>query len=372
MSTLSYFHRVLLLMSLVLLISLSCRKDIDFNQSGNSYTTGAINPSQPILEAWEFVDLASPGIDHVASDGQMVYYSRFSGGMSRMFKMDTSGISTVLFDISVNDDVQLVEYEGAKLYFTQRESNGVGKIHEFDDNGIINTYELIVSPSYGTNLTSILDVGSELFVTGKFRFGNSGSSWSACLIDKATGAITEMPGLGSNPIKSATYFNNEIYVAAKAVKGNYSSSSGRAVAKWNGSQWESIGPYSFSYNYIGPLVGTCVGSHNGELFVGGRLDYSRATIEKYSPTYDNFINDQGFRGTITDLQYTNIQMRMIDNDLYAFGYVRFSNASFTSVYVINNGVWRSIGALDGIATDLAICQGVAFALVNGYLKKYPL
>ena len=371
MLTSSFSRRLFSVLVLIIAVLPGCRKKIDFEQGENSYNTGAINPGQPILEEWESIGSTWLGASHIASDGQNLFYSKFSGGVNRMYIMDTLGNYSVLFDISSNDDVQLIEYVGSKLYFTQRESNGVGKIHEFDENGILNTYELLVSASYGTHLTSLMDVGSQLFVAGKFRFGNNGSSWSACLIDKATGAVTQMPGLGGNPINSVTYFNNEIHVAARGVFGTFSNG-GRAVAKWNGSQWVGLGPHNLNYNYIGALVGSCVGHYNGELFVGGRFDYGYTTVKKYSEVYNNFIDNQGFNGTCSDVEYPNMYMRMFGNDLYLFGELRFWNASFNSVYVMENGVWRSIGALDGVATDLAICQGYAFALVDGNIKKYSL
>lgn len=372
MSTLFYSRRSLIFSVLITLISLSCRKEIDVEKYNEGFSEGAINPNEPILEEWESLLPFGFIADHIASDGQNIYFSSYSGGISRMYIMDSIGNYSALFDISANDDVQLVDYVGGKLYFTQRESNGVGKIHEFDHTGILNTYELLVSASYGTYLTSLLDVGTQLFVTGKFRIGNSGSSWSACLIDKSTGVITEMPGLGSNVINSATYFNNEIYVAARAVMGTYNSSSGRAVAKWDGNQWIGVGQYTLPYNYVGPLIGTCVGHHNGELYAGGKFNTYGTSVTKYSNTYSTFGGNLGFIGTTSNIDDPRIHMKMIENDLYLFGRVRFTNASFNSVYVMDNGVWKSIGALDGDATDLAICQGYAYAIVTGKIKKYPL
>lgn len=371
MLTLFSSRKLLIVVVVILAVVSSCRKDIDFDQAQDFNSEGAIDPTKPILEPWTSAAAVSY-VDHIASDGQNIYYSIYAGGQTIMYKLDTSGTSTYLFNVSFSDDIQLIEYIGSKLYFTQKVANGFGRVHAFDETGLLNTYDVDVNANDGTILTTLVDLGSQLLVAGQFGFEVPNLSRNVCLIDKTTGALTHLSGLGYNKVTSAAYHNDEIYITGKALTGNSSSTTGKALAKWTGTQWQLLGPYTLDDDFEIAPIGTCIGSYNGKILMGGKLRSAWPAIYEYSSMYNDFIGNQGFGGTNTTGQNINIQMRTFDGVLYAFGQIRFSGASFNSVYVMENNAWRSIGALDADATDLAICQGYAYALVNGQIKKYPL
>ena len=115
MSTLFFSRSLLILASLMLIITFSCRKKIDYEQVGTSSSSiEPIDPSQPIYEPWELIGPSS-GVYDIESDGNVVYFNRTLNGYNRMFSMDTSGTTTELFDIGASNNVTLISISNSKL-----------------------------------------------------------------------------------------------------------------------------------------------------------------------------------------------------------------------------------------------------------------
>jgi hypothetical protein len=363
MSTLYYFRKLFFLLGLVLISNSSCRKEIDFDQGDNSFTSGAIDPNNPILYEWEAIGFGLLGIQNIESDGQRVYFNNFNNGNNRMYSIDGNGTISPLFDISNStswNDVLLIEYEELtqSLYFCRSRSSTLQTIYEFNENGIVQSFDLNSIALAGNRINSLIDLGNEIFVAGRFRLQSvSPSSFSVCFIDKATGDSIPIQGL-SSAAEDALYFNNEIYVVGMNVLG-----ASIGMVKWDGSQWQNFAVIS------GISKISSVGESNGELIVAGDLYPEYTGIYTYDPNTGGFNANNLFR---LGSEPTITEIKSYDGKLYAAGTFRFANTSFRSLYELDNGTWRSIGALNKTATDFAICQGYAYAIADGRLYRYPL
>ena len=133
-----------------------------------------------------------------------------------------------------------------------------------------------------------------------------------------------------------------------------------------------MGTTTIQSNLYVPPNATAIGVHNGELFVGGGLTSYPRGMYQYNSTSNNFVGQQAFVSSVSNTEFVDVVMEQIDNKLYAFGDLRFSNSSFNSVFVLENDGWRSIGALDESASDIAVCQGFVYAIVDGRFKRHLL
>jgi hypothetical protein len=348
-----------------------CKKEVH----GADSSQELIDPTAS-LASWEYL----AGISDVrclVSDGQDLYFNRYVNGQSQMLKLDDHGELTLLFSLGASDNVRFLKYENGTKYLVQEISDVLSQISSFDEMGIIATYELHTAPMYGARVNTIIDRGSELFVAGSFKIDPiSGPSWfSACMINKASGEYTPMSGLGSNGVKSSLYFNNEIYVVGQAVKGSTHTAQGRCLAKWTGTTWESFGVLALDDNldyYSTAPSATGIGSDGSQLILGGAMDDYVGGIYTYDANSNSFQFDPSFEGTTSDWLNTEVTMKTIMGELYAFGQIRLTNSSFNTVYVLRDGQWVSIGKLDAVATDLAVGKFYAYAIVEGYIGRFTL
>lgn len=363
MLKLSFSRKLLFILGLILIGATSCRKDIDYDQTDFT-SSGQINPSAPILEAWEQVGTIT-GVDNIESDGNLIYYNRVVGASNDMYSLDTAGNATLLFNIGNADDVSLIKHEAQKMYFCRSVSTSSLTVNEFNAGGVQNVYPLNVTAMQGSRINDIIDLGSDFFVAGSFFIsGAFPSPRYACFINKASGDSIPMPGLFStnpNGIEDAVLFNNEIYVV-----GTYLTvSPSRSMAKWNGTEFVTLGSTSGAVNSIAEI--------NGQLVVGGDIGGSQATgLSTFNTSTEVYEANSLFSLGNEAFSDVSVKIKEYNGKHYCFGTIRLASATMRTVYEFDNGTWSSIGALDMTATDFTICQGYAYAVVNGNVFRHEI
>ena len=157
--------------------------------------------------------------------------------------------------------------------------------------------------------------------------GNSGFSLIECNLE------TRVSGL----VKAMAIFNNELYVGgvfntASGVSANY-------IAKWNGSNWSSVGRgvrQSYYYSQINSMA-----VYNNELYVTGDFDsagtVAAKNIAKWNGTSWSAV-DRGIKGS------SGHSLLVFNNKLYVGG--SFDSAGVVAaknVAVWNGSNWEAMG-----------------------------
>ncbi|MBI4946475.1 MAG: T9SS type A sorting domain-containing protein [Bacteroidetes bacterium] len=183
----------------------------------------------------------------------------------------------------------------------------------------------------------------ELYVGGNFTqingqpFGRiakwNGSQWTS-----VGGSF-----YGDNSVDCMTVFNNELYVGGHVSLPNVSNNYYNCV-RWNGTKWDSVGG-KFGPNWVTSL---CADTINNKLYIGGGITYA-GTVPVWSVAQwdgTNLSSPGGF--AITGGALT---MCMFNNELYVGG-TGFSDTTFAKY---NGSTWSSISHSPHNGAPQALC-----------------
>ena len=366
MRALFFFLNTIIFFSFFLTILSGCRKKIDFELVGTeTITLEQTDPNQLVFWPWEQVSQVS-GVSNLESDGNLVYYNRYVNGLNTMYSLDTNGVSTPLFDVSNNDNVSLITFSSSKLYYSLNNSSNFF-LNEFDQSGILESYQLNVLPSSGSEVNVVLDLGSELFVAGDYTFqSGTNPAGFVCKLDKVTGDSIPMLGINRKVYDAITY-NNEIYIVGSRFS-TMSGSIGWSLAKWSGNQWDFLAINSgMSQASI-----TSIGSSNNEIFLGGYFHSIQSGVCEFDQSSGYFLYNQMFEPDHNSLSTASVKIKEYDGKLYFGGTITYDDTTIKSIYELDNGMWRCIGDLGLTISDLAVCNGYVYAAAEGRLYMHKL
>ena len=175
----------------------------------------------------------------------------------------------------------------------------------------------------GIDIADMVVWQNQLVIVGNHVHTWNGTTWST------------LGGWINGSQVGAEVFNNELYIT-----GNFSNAGGtptRGIAKWNGTQWDSLnGP---GLDYAPGFAGHDLLYYNGSLILGGEFTTVNGLYARGIASWDGISFDTiGNSSTIGAV----LRLATYNNDLYASGIIPFGNYQHT-IARWNGQQWDSVG-----------------------------
>jgi hypothetical protein len=359
MSTFNFFIKSSVVVSVLLLSNLGCRKDIDFDKQSGTVIS-PIDPTQPIYSAWEKVDLSFSGTPLYVSTSANGNYM-FVGTTStvptigdRVYSISQDFTNTPMFSHpSSNITGMAVGTGGRNLSFMNNSS--FQAIQAFNQTGIIETYVLGVNANERIN--DIYDDGGVLYIGGEFNgIGNNPTSDFVDKLNKTTTFTEGMHGIVSE-VYSVDNFVGDIYVCGDSIL-----PTGHSIAVWDFTQWLSYG------SVLNEKVSDITFYHD-TMFIAGYSGNGYAIRKGF---YGSITEDQTLINTSPTESATKIEFFRTGDRLFVYGTVNLPGLEHEGVLEYKNGTWDYVGSLEAKPSGLVLFKGYLYALVNGKFFRYQI
>ena len=225
-------------------------------------------------------------------------------------------------------------------------------------------------PVTGSPVASFCIYNGELYAAGFFDYVNGPASniakWNGTSWQAIPGVYTVGGGGLDSWVNALLVYKGELYVAGRFTNaGNIEANN---VAKWNGTQWSTVGAGLGTYGYSVSSLAI----YNDELYAGGHFYNSDSVpmnnIAKWNGTQWSPVGN-GIDVFMDCFPYGSVNSLVVHNgELYAGGNFDTVGVNTRShILKWNDTSWSAAGAIDSMVFSLAIYNGELYAC--GYFSS---